>query len=523
MKFNKILASVLAVSGICTLASCSSDEPNLSPDNENNNGSAAAAGADSYIHVRLANLPDGSRATVEETGSAAERKINDISFFFFYEDGSPFKMQNNNINGELTLNNMVTPKLNLSSTTGHIAATLVLGKTDPTQIGWKGNVPAKLIAVANLGEGNYTNLANKTISELQLELVEAKSIAPASGEFRMTSPSYLDATNKLKCWADIALENIKTKPEDAIGSPVTVYLERLAAKVAVVHSPTAETDINGRYLVAKRNITDANGDQKEIKLYANILGWDLNATVQKSNLLKDINFSTSPFAGWNSSSAMRSFWAATPSLAEPLKTDFTWGDLGNEFGIAHPEYCYENTLQASVGKVQDAKSKATKVLLKAQIVDENNNAQDMVSWAGVLYKTSDFKKMVAKHVADDEGSVANVTFKRETQGKKHVVSTYYNGVKIPLFDNIRVWDNGVCYYIVNIRHTVDQNNAPVYGVVRNHFYKVSIKSIAGLGTPGGTGDHDNPENPDPELESFVAAEVDVLNWHVVSFDVDVES
>ena len=86
--------------------------------------------------------------------------------------------------------------------------------------------------------------------------------------------------------------------------------------------------------------------------------------------------------------------------------------------------------------------------------------------------------------------------------------------------NISCWTDGKCYYYVDIEHF--GNNGCKVGVVRNHWYQLTINSIAGLGTP--VIDPNDPIDPDrPEEENYyVAAQVNVLQWKVVSQNVDLK-
>lgn len=537
MKFTKIFASAIMLAGLASLASCSKDEP--LPGGDGNQTEA-----DSYIHIRIANVGDiTTRSETGESGTASERKIANLSFYFFDSTGEPFKMENNNINGTLEPSNRVKPvNMVQDANSGTIASTLVLGKA--VNSGWLGLVPTRMVAVANLStdETAYNDLANLSMSELREKIVNAKGSRPNLGEFVMTCPTYLGSdpndgnAQKLIYWSPIAAENVSTTPEGAVAKPVIVYLERLAAKVTVVNHADSEKfdETKGLFKVQQRIISDAGGNTQTKQFYAKVLGWDLNATAKSSYLIKTVDPDNVPFLNWNLPDQHRSCWALSYNL--PAQDDkmnpgfinraFRWENLSNKFGEV--DYCLENTSQPVIGRVQDAGTTATKVLLKAQITDESGTPLDLVSWAGVLYSLDDFKTIVLKHVKeqnpnlDDESLLASkITFKRNGAGNMHKVSTYFDDVKVDAFDNIRFWDNGVCYYIINIRHAV--NNENVYGVVRNHYYKVGITAISGLGTPGGNDPHDYPENPDKELESFVAAEVQILDWHVVSYDVEVGS
>lgn len=545
----KFFAAALAVFGLTSLASCSSDEPI----NGSGNGSEVMNG-DSYIAVRIVNPMDGTRAFGEATdaGTDAERKIKNIAFYFFNNDGTPFLMEEHSesVNGTNVYSNKIKPAFSLDGSSGTLNTTLVLGKSKDN--GWNGPIPSKMVAVANLKDGDpaFQKLANKNLSDLLSETQNAQgnaSLTGSSSYFIMTSSTY-SANNEVIYWNEIGLDNIRTDAEVAKEHPVIVHLERLVAKVTLNLVPDPDKVIaDNRFIVAERPIYDESGNQVTKKFYAEIIGWDLNATSRASYLFKHVDASKVPFSNWNDLLNSRSYWAesyyAAPfnTYKTSLKKDFIWANIKQEPGTSL--YCYENTKEATIDRRQNAETDATKVLLRAQITDEDGTPLDLISWAGMLYTVDDFKEYVAQQKSEDPTDKDKVhpelvTFKRgdDAQQKHHVVSAYYNGELMPQFANIRLWTKGACYYVINIQHTIDNKGIPVYGVVRNHSYRVNVNSITGLGTPGGyddpkdpenptpdPGDHDDPENPDPEVESFVAAKVEVLNWHIIENDVDVES
>lgn len=533
MRKMKLFAAAVALMGMSAMVSCSNEEP------VNNGTGSESSQGDSYIHVNICNVPDagtraGDNAGFNE-GTEEERAIGSIAFYFFHADGTPFLMESssNNITGTTSnpASNRVKPVINDLGDKNQYSATLVLGKA--VNEGWKGTVPARMIAIANSMKTTDPYI-NKNMDDLLTTLYAETPEDFGENNFVMTSSTY-SSNGTIKFWSDITLDNVKKTPADAIGAPVNIYLERLAAKVSVYNNPKEGAYYEGDktiFKVATRPIYDKDGKQVTKTFYAKILGWDLNATVNKSYVFKNVDSQNVPFTNWNLETSFRSCWAKTPSDVT-LSKSFKWEDLTADFGDVL--YCYENTLNPTIARTQDAATDATKVLLKAEIRALNAEGklvrQNLISWAGTLYSESDFKIMVANHIGN--GCTAeDIVFKRCESPKIHVVNTYYKKidennqeVEIPVdeFNNIRVWRNGICYYIVNIRHTLDDQNKNVYGVVRNHSYQISINSITGLGTPGGPGDHPTPENPDPEEESFVSAQVNVLNWHVISWDVDVES
>lgn len=88
-------------------------------------------------------------------------------------------------------------------------------------------------------------------------------------------------------------------------------------------------------------------------------------------------------------------------------------------------------------------------------------------------------------------------------------------------DKALVWNKGMTYYYYEIIHHGSGETA-TKGVVRNHVYKTKITDIAGLGTPV----YDPtkiiyPEKPG-DKEYYIAAEVDILAWHIVNEDYKLE-
>lgn len=542
MKFVKIFATALAVVGAGTFVSCSSDAPDGGPNNPNETE------ASRYVRVSIATISD-TRAETDadfETGTAGESKISNLAFYFFDENDNPYKMENNTVTGDFFASNMVRPTNDVISGDGVVSTTLVLGKkADTGNEGWKGQTPKKMIAVANLmTDDAYQELANRTIADMKKKTRAAKSTF-TSGEFIMSSSTYSKGGNLIS-WSNIETENVCTTPEEALKAPVIVYLERLAVKYSVElggeGSNAIKMVIDGTertvFPVEEKLTSSTNDGVTTIakkKYYAYIPNWDLNGTAAASSIIKDVKTEEIPTgyaSAWNDVSRFRSYWASTPS-AKAIKTAFSWNGLIKRPGNPMDEnqslrgsagYSYENTLQPYVDRSQDASTQATKILLKAIIVDENGNRCNMVSWAGLLYDFEDFQEIVAKHSGHTEADKAlvsivhNVAGDGENAQPRYVSYATYDGEPVANFDNLRYWDNGECYYILNVRHTtVKENNKDVdiYGVVRNHWYKFTIKTIKGLGTPGGDDPHGYPENPDPEEESYVAAKVQILPWHIV--------
>lgn len=85
--------------------------------------------------------------------------------------------------------------------------------------------------------------------------------------------------------------------------------------------------------------------------------------------------------------------------------------------------------------------------------------------------------------------------------------------------DIRV--NGKTYYYVPIRHLGAATTDPAYyGVVRNHYYQINLQSLKGFGSSVYDPDREIKPVIPAEETSYLAAKINVLQWRVVSQDVN---
>lgn len=95
-----------------------------------------------------------------------------------------------------------------------------------------------------------------------------------------------------------------------------------------------------------------------------------------------------------------------------------------------------------------------------------------------------------------------------------------------LFAVDEVFKNGAMYYSIPVEHMVEDGEAEKiiegeYGVVRNHWYQLSINKVKNIGTGIFDPEEDEmikPEIPDTKL--YLDATINILSWKVVSQDVE---
>ena len=88
--------------------------------------------------------------------------------------------------------------------------------------------------------------------------------------------------------------------------------------------------------------------------------------------------------------------------------------------------------------------------------------------------------------------------------------------------DIYAYTDGICYYTVWIKHNPDEDDAMAqdkYGVVRNYWYDLIIRSISKVGSNKPQYDGD-PEDPDDAEEVSIQVKTQIKRWVLVKQEVD---
>ncbi len=505
----------------------------------------------SYISITLASSDMGTRAEDElgktfEDGDPAESVVNK-AYVFFFRDGVAFPVSYSNntttegpANGSnylpltLEMNDEADDKNNVSDYSNEI---LVIEN-------YRGEYPNQVIAVLNW----VPTASNYDIADLQKELLAIKN----GDHFVMCNSVYADESTPKKTIiaTPITEANIGTENNLNELEAVQIYVERLAAKV------TYSATNNGKFDIEKTVLDRTTGT--EIQVYAQIKGYELFDAYYDSWLVKQIdpNWSNTDLGfTWNDSPNYRSYWANSytnrldPSF--PASNSFNWNNNPAE------AYCGENTRPEAENR--------TKVIIKAQLVDANDQPVEVVNWLGKDYVGEDYLKIVVANTlkemyfsstdeklyvglepkdlkcvasASDADNAYYVYFQLEdattgygvdkdwyvksADGKYTAVTNMNSELK-----NVHpalVYNNGMTYYYTDIRHLAnDVAKTGAYGVVRNHVYKVNITDITGFGTPVYDPSQDFVEVDTPDdIYTYVSAQINILSWRIVNRDYNLE-
>lgn len=545
MKNSKLFLGLAAALSM-GFASCSDDAQGNVPDNP-------AEGGTKYMSVVIKNVDD-SRALPADTdfeGPAGSQESaitkDNIRFYFFTDKGSPFIMSTVNVNGTVTKTNMVAPtaisQINNTNGAGAPATfngVLVLGLPDTENGGYEGNTPAKVVAIVNPRHANangFDYYAQKTLNQLYQESIVLQNLDFTA--FTMVSSSYVDKVNDVDTeiyWTDVT-NNIKDTQAAAEAAPAQIFLERLAAKVRVKglgDYTVKERNAAGNLVDKTFRIWEKADAPTETKLTVTLDGWKLLNRAAHTFGIKHIgNFiANPPYDDWNDAARHRSYWAYTAATGADdfydgsfAFTDNNWlGNFDNNAPTTNILYTYGNTAFArgeatDVASATDRTTKATGIIVKAFVKKEGATAPiDLVKWGPEYYSLDYFKQVVITAWNNDRSS----TLTADAVGLKYVANNLYvatvtvNGTEntYERFSDISYWNGGVTSYLANIKHYDDTSAADndLYGVVRNHIYEYTFNNVVGLGVPG-----TDPVNPEDPEQNYLAAVVNCLNWHIVSY------
>lgn len=388
------------------LAGCSNDDVSeVIPDET----PKVFTGDEAYISVRLADA-----GSITSRGSDGEFQYGEnehsvhTAHFYFYDKDELFVAEGSAWNGGEEVSGTPAGNIEFKSKT----VVVLKGLT-------KKNYPKYMVTVLNK-RGNFT--PGQTLNEMEKTLSDNSDVGiwnmvDEKNYFTMSTTSYNHSGTTPYFVTEIDDENFSLEPIKTDNSnPVTVYVERLAAKVTVNVSDELKNtaDENNRYKITTTVAGDENvgtdGKPAAEELYVELLGWKLNATAKYSNMIKNVDEEWNDNIGsalngftWNDANNFRSYWGksynyglATANGTYPDNfstintTDFlNYVDLTNPDELGKSSYCAENTNTSEIVSA-NFPSAVTSVLLSARVCDKNGKGLDLVRYNGTLFTKEAF-------------------------------------------------------------------------------------------------------------------------------------
>lgn len=365
---------------------------------------------------------------------------------------------------------------------------------------------------------------------------------------------------------------IKATEAEASAAPADIYVERGVAKVTMT-KPTV-IEVEGSYTDATSStkvpfavtswaLDNTNKSTYLVRSTEGYSSW-LGLATKESSVANPYRFVGSAAVA---SGLYRTYFAKDPNFDDAGNATATFyqandADFSEEFGEKKPKYCFENTFD-----VDNQRDKyTTRVLIKAKlnsgktfyVLNGNQNTiykeEDVIKEIKTQFLTEYdqwLKDNVATPAKVGETNV-NVTISTavgKDAGEVKITNIELTGVTLktgssPLvasdvvdkvtarLGTIDKYNNGESYYFVRIKHFGDDltpwangslnvgtdvypepdaaaNWLGRYGVLRNNWYDISVTGVKGLGSstvPDVTND------PDDELKSYIAVQINVLSW-----------
>lgn len=384
---------------------------------ENVTSNQGGSDANQYMAVDIAMSVGASTkapAADYRDGSEAESTVNvKNSIFLFYDAYGNYLTSGviSATDGSVDENGNL--KLTVNNQSGFVEkeskAVIVLG---PTRLR-----PALVLAVLNYDNCN----ALKTLSLADVhKKVDNKAISTEAGKFTMTNSIYVDGNNVVNA-TPIAASSVKETKEEALKSPVQIYVEREVAKVNMKAKDGLNKTTDGKICFETPNAEYVlNG----VKVSARIVvdGWAANAFNTTSYLVKEVPTSwlvTNPFANWYDEAAKRTFWAQDPNYSGSEEYVFgrtpegepgtyknvkylSWNDA-TQNKVDSYNYMYENTTDKASARVNGGElANVPTILIAAHVETAKTGAawerQDIYKFGGLFYTDASLRNYAAEQI-----------------------------------------------------------------------------------------------------------------------------
>lgn len=554
---NKTKYLALAFAAL-TLGACTSD------DVVSTGGGKGDGSVQGYLGLAI-NLPtvSGTRAgwtDVFDDGEASEYAVRDARVYFLNSENTIIETAT----PVLSWNGTDTPDDNVTQVSAVV--TLESPLTDPASVLVVLNPSSKLPEVTD-GTTKYDKFKEEIASVAASDFCSIDATSKVASNIMMTNaPVVVDGEANAKVvqtLVPITADDIKKTEEESAADPITVYVERILAKVTVKTDAGINVPEDAEFAITGWEIDNTNTTTYPVR------NTDFYATAQKDFLTDSKwelgNPAVNRFYGV-ATAPVRTYFAEDPNYS--TNGTFTLDAKGANATLtaAQPGYCLENTFDLT----RQIGTQATRVLLKATYAPKMGTGESqftgslagyspgdnffiMGSQPATLYSAQELAKIIEAEVVKDDlydfTIAAGVTPDVDEDALKKATATNQLAITAALFKNnavtgedaafedlsnalmIKVYNAGVSYYEIPIKHfgdaltpwttgsygTNEKAYLGRYGVVRNNWYEINITSVSGPGDPV-------PPTPDggqiDKDTRYISFTVNILSWAKRSQDVD---
>lgn len=553
------------------MTACASDKEEM--------GGGTRPGSDpQYLAVNIVNVgaTPTTRGTDDyENGTTDESTIKKVRFYFFNGDGSPYLIKNPGIpgvEGGETKNWLEASPADDSSTSGTPSQIEKITQTVLVINGVQSAAPAAIVAVVNPGtvdaakiqSGEAMRLSELRYSTVGSQFYKRDATTGKVSDFVMSNSVYVNAGEDV-C-ASLVAGHVTTSAETAKAKPVDLYVERVVAKVtADVDNSAFEVGNGTNWATDKYGTKTAVGKTGDYDVYAVIEGWGLANENGKAEVEKQVDKTwtngTLGFTPWTTADYHRCFWETSVAFDAGAGGNQPVNPTFNQLKANMKDVLYTlpNTPESKVTNLKDNDLTKFAVAATLRYKDAAGNWHDaeICRYNGVsILGIDNLKKQVALTFSqyytstdattytqlskddidfkDPDGTMqqyrvtptlaadpAGTTKKYYTKTTSGTTPTFTEVDKADVLaaieaDKAEIRKDGRAYYYVPIKHLGSTGELAEYGIVRNHFYKITLSGITGFGTPV----YDPEKVVDPIVptyeNTYLAARVQVLQWRVVN-------
>lgn len=549
------------------MSACASDKEEI--------GSGTKPGSDpQYLAVNIVNVgaTPTTRTTDYENGTAGESAIKKVRFYFFNGDGSPYLIKTG-IDGGGDKNWLEASPADDTPTSGTPSQIEKITQTVLVINGIQSAAPAAIVAIVNpetvdaatLKNGGTMRLSELRYSAVGRNFYKKDADNGAVSEFVMSNSVYVNAGEDV-C-ASLVAGHVTTSAETAKAKPVDLYVERVVAKVtADVKNSAFELGNGTNWETNKYGTKDPVGKSGDYDVYAVIEGWGLANENGKAEVEKQVDKTWTNgnlgFTPWTTADYHRCFWETSVAFDAGAGGNQPVNPTFNQLKAKMQDVLYTlpNTPDSKdkIANLKDNDLTKFAVAATLRYKDASNNWHnaEICRYNGVsILGIDNLKRQVALTYSqyytstdatnytqlskddidfkDPDGTMQQYrvtpTLANDPAGTKKYYTKTNTGTT-PTFtevpkakvlaaieaDKAEIRRDGRAYYYVPIKHIGGPGELAEYGIVRNHFYKITLTGIKGFGTP--VYDPDKVVDPIvPTYENtYLAARVQVLQWRVVN-------
>ena len=406
--------------------------------------------------------------------------------------------------------------------------------------------------IANKTSFTYTGTPNLT----DPDPFQVTTLAPITVYNNKATAEGAEKDNPIYVERVVAKTQVKIGGSSTDGS-LTVTSDVTAYQGAKVQFEGWKLQNTNKKYYPVRKVTDAS------------IGWDSWAKFVPTT---SISAGNNRFFG-TTAKPYRTYWGIDPNYATDPGNDYNvynnedntigdddWNSVGYNTTASQIEYCLENTTTAKTMQ----NNRLTSVILKGIFTLKDAGADTdffMINNTSAIYTEEEFLKVATAALKDDNALSSGASLQLNTGLTSGADITTWDGVQNLLVitngtpgqltenqakailnssaigGNIKYYKGGVTYYYATVIRHFDESEAPLggtpittadnyveanhlgrYGVLRNNWYELTIKSVSGPGEPeipdgGGT-------NPPDKTASYINCEINVLSWTMRSQGVE---